>query len=228
MLSLLSEIVYNVLKKARKCWCKAEWRCMYLCMPGCYGNREFRTIHVFYCRYVQCGIAYCRKYQFLGDLFVQITWNHEWFRYYRFRSLALPWLRKPWFWLRFNWLRFLGYPSEIVQWCQKSSCAKFRTFVQPVTVSLDWAIIRHTIMLDSMKRVPQNILSIAQMVWFILKSMAYVMWINWWLGIVISWWNLDHFVPVLFLKTYSLRMIHVLFVMKSSETQERVSIYAVE
>ena len=33
-------------------------------MPGCYGNREFRNNQVFYCRYVQGGIAYWREYQF--------------------------------------------------------------------------------------------------------------------------------------------------------------------
>ena len=33
-------------------------------MPGCYGNREFRTIHMFYCRFVQGTIAYFRKYKF--------------------------------------------------------------------------------------------------------------------------------------------------------------------
>ena len=33
-------------------------------MPGCYGNRQFQINHVFYCRYVQGGIVYCREYQF--------------------------------------------------------------------------------------------------------------------------------------------------------------------
>ena len=36
-------------------------------MSGCYGNRGFRTNHVFYCRYVQGGIAYCREYQLYGE-----------------------------------------------------------------------------------------------------------------------------------------------------------------
>ena len=87
MLSLLSEIVYNVLKKGRECLYKVGcrynpliWRIktgtikfLYFCMPGCYGNRQFQINHVFTAVMSKVVLYVVVNISFKGDLFIQLT-----------------------------------------------------------------------------------------------------------------------------------------------------------
>ena len=45
-------------------------------MPGCYGNRKFRTNNVFTSAMFMVVLYIVVNISFVGDLFIQLTWNY--------------------------------------------------------------------------------------------------------------------------------------------------------